>query len=298
MAKSFISRSWSSQPISTSILRLWLGFTWIFAGWNKATDAGFLNPSSSHYIGAQLTGYLGSSPIAFFLRRLIEHATLVGWFVMLSEFAIGIAILTGVALSLAALGGLGMSVGLWLSSSWSVHPYFLGSDTAYAILWLVLLVSLHQKSAKSGQRGTGRSAKLIPDITDRREVLRLLGVGIAAVGGALVGGRFKKKIALPLAGTAIVKLADFPVGSTKNFQAADGNAAILFRTKAGVFAYSAVCTHQGCIVSYSTTSQWIECPCHGAAYDPNRNAEVVRGPAPAPLAKIKVAISGSNIVQL
>ena len=298
MARSYIARSWSSHPIATSLLRLWLGFTWIFAGWNKATDNGFLTPGSTHYIGAQLTGYLGSSPISFFLRHLIEHATLVGWFVMLSEFAIGIAVLTGVALSLAAFGGFAMSIGLWLSASWSVHPYFLGSDTAYAVLWLVLLVSLHQKSGKSGQRSSLRDSRIIPNLTDRREVMRLLGVGVAAVAGAFVGGTFKKKVALPVSGTPIVKLADFPVGSTKNFQAADGNGAILFRTKAGVFAYSAVCTHQGCIVSYSTSSHLIECPCHGAAYDPNKGAAVVAGPAPAPLAKIKVAIAGSNIVQL
>jgi len=298
MARSFLTRSWAAQPLSTSILRLWLGVTWIFAGWNKATDAGFLDPGSTHYIGAQLTGYLGTSPVAFFLRHLIEHATLVGWFVMISEFAIGLAVLTGVALSLASLGGFAMSLCLWLSSSWSVHPYFLGSDTAYATLWLVLIVSLHQKSSKSGQRGSHNNARLIPDITDRREVFRLVGVAAAAIAGALAGGTFQKKIALPVAGTTIVKLADFPVGATKNFQAADGSAAILFRTKSGVFAYSAVCTHQGCIVSYSSSSHLIECPCHGAAYDPNKGAAVVAGPAPAPLAKIKVAISGSNIVQL
>ncbi len=35
---------------------------------------------------------------------MIEHATLIGWGVMISEFAIGIATLTGVALELAALG--------------------------------------------------------------------------------------------------------------------------------------------------------------------------------------------------
>lgn len=298
MARSFLSRSWSSHPISISILRLWLGFTWVFAGWNKATDSGFLKSGSTHYIGAQLTGYLSSSPISFFLRHLIEHATLVGWFVMLSEFAIGIAVLSGVALSLAAFGGFAMSLGLWLSASWSVRPYFLGSDTAYAVLWLVLLVSLHQKSSKSGQRVSTRDSRLIPNLKDRREVMRLLGVGVAATVAATAGARFKKKVALPIAGTVIAQLADFPVGAIKNFQAADGTAAILFRTKAGVFAYSAVCTHQGCIVNYSATSHLIECPCHGAAYDPNKGAAVVAGPAPAPLPKIKVAISGSKIVQL
>ncbi len=304
MARSAFSRSsknWKNQPLALSILRLWLGVTWVYAGWNKATDSGFLNAASSHYIGTQLTGYLGHSPISFLLRKMIEHATLVGWFVMLSEFAIGLAVLSGVAISLAAIGGAGMSAMLWLSSSWSVKPYFLGSDTAYLVLWIVLLVLLLQKprvGKGKGSKGGSIIQEVIPDLTNRREVVRLVGVGVAAIAAAFAGGALKPKIAVPTSGSAIAKLSDVPLGSTYSFTATDGTPAILFRTKAGVFAYSAVCTHQGCVVAYSASSHLIQCPCHGAAYDPNQGAAVVAGPAPAPLAKINVAISGANIIQI
>ena len=297
MTRSFIRCSWSSQTPAITVIRLWLGITWIYAGWNKATDSGFLNQASPHYIGAQLTGYLTHSPIAFLLRHFIEHATLIGWVVMISEFAIGIAVLAGVALSLAALGGAAMSAGLWLSTSWSVHPYFLGSDTAYIVLWVVLLLSLHQKSSRNNSRTGKAQAKLIPNLKDRREVIRIAAVGVASVAAAVLGGRTKKQIIAPLAGTPIVKLSAFAVGSTMNFQATDGSPAILFRTKAGVFAYSAVCTHQGCTVTYSSSSHLIECPCHGGQFDPSQGAAVVAGPPPTPLAKIKVSIQGSQIVQ-
>ena len=133
-----MAQSWKNQPIATSVLRLWLGITWVYGGWNKATDAGFLNKASAHYIGAQLTGYLKTSPIGFILRHMIEHAQLIGWGTMVLEFAIGFAILAGFSMQLMSLVGFGLSTVLWLSATWSVKPYFLGSDTAYMVLWAAL----------------------------------------------------------------------------------------------------------------------------------------------------------------
>ena len=51
-------------------------------------------------------------------------------------------------------------------------------------------------------------------------------------------------------------------------------------------AYSAICTHAGCQVQFNPSAQEIACPCHGAVFDPNNNAQVIAGPAPYPLQKI------------
>ena len=273
-------------------MRLWLGITWIYGGWNKATDAGFLNPASPHYIGAQLQGYLATSPIHIILQKMIEHATQLGWLVMISEFAIGIAVLAGIALELAALGGFGMSVVLWLSATWAVKPYFLGSDTVYAVMWLALFFGVRQS-----YRG-GRMAAIIPNLKDRREVMRLGAVAVAAIAASLAGSKFRAKNPTPEAGAAVATLAELPIGGTKNFQAADGSPAVVFRTAAGVFAYSRVCTHQGCIVNYDAGAHLLACPCHGAQFDPTKDGKVVAGPAPTPIAKIKVAIKGDKVVQI
>ena len=119
MAKSTgaIAQSWKNQPIASSILRLWLGITFVYAGWNKATDAGFLNQGSPHYIGAQLAGYLKTSPIHFILRHMIEHAQLIGWGTMVLEFVIGFAVLAGFSMQLISLAGFGLSAVLWLSAT-------------------------------------------------------------------------------------------------------------------------------------------------------------------------------------
>ena len=124
----------------------------------------------------------------------------------------------------------------------------------------------------------------------------MIGVGVTAVIAALAAGGFKKSIVSPKSGTKIVALSAFPVGSNMQFTAPDGGPAYLFRTNAGVFAYSAVCTHQGCVVGFNPASKNLECPCHGGKFDPANGGAVLAGPPPAPLASYKVAIQGNSIV--
>ena len=96
----------------------------------------------------------------------------------------------------------------------------------------------------------------------------------------------------------IVKLTKLPVGGTYSFTtSAQGIPAIIFRTKTGVFAYSMICTHQGCTVSYSKADKSLLCPCHGAKFDPLKGGAVIGGPAERPLSKIKVAVSGGWVVE-
>jgi thiosulfate dehydrogenase [quinone] large subunit len=274
-----------------TIVRLWLGVTWFYGGWAKATDAGYLDPASPNYFGAQISGMIGHSPISFALKHMLEHATPVAWFVMLSEFAIGIAVLAGVALQAATLGGFSMAIILWLSVSFHVHPYFLSNDLPYAILWLALFFMV-----RKSQHGRGRNdGGIIPNLRDRREVMRIVGVAVTATIAALAGGSLRPKKAA--ASKVIAKLSDVQVGQAKAFTALDGSPAMLFRTNAGVFAYSRICTHQGCTVNYDSLANELACPCHGARFDPTQGAKVVAGPAPTPLPKIKVSIQGDSIVQ-
>ncbi len=67
-------------------------------------------------------------------------------------------------------------------------------------------------------------------------------------------------------------------------------------TDEGFVAYSAVCTHLGCIVGWKRNNKdpeasIIECPCHNSMYDPALGAKVIGGPAPAPLPQIGVKVS-------
>ncbi|MEM2909524.1 MAG: Rieske 2Fe-2S domain-containing protein [Nitrososphaerota archaeon] len=54
-------------------------------------------------------------------------------------------------------------------------------------------------------------------------------------------------------------------------------------------AYSAVCTHLGCIVGYRSEEDVLFCPCHAGYFDPT-NGKVISGPPKKPLREIKLRI--------
>ena len=286
--------SWRSQSPGIRVIRLWLGLTWIYAGWNKASDPGFLNKTGATYIGRQLTAYASTSPVGFIFRRLAEHATVVGTSVMIIEFAIGFATIFWVAPTLAAFAGFAMSLGLWTAATWHVKPYFLGSDSAYAILWLAYSLTL-----------VGRRRRVDVSL-DRRGAVRVGALAAIALVATGVGRYFSTSHSLSAIGSQkgtktnshqIITLSNLAVGESHEFTSSNGTPAILFRTSNGVFAYSEICTHQGCTTSYSPADKLLICPCHGTTYDPFNNAKVLSGPAPSPLPKIKVAVEGDWVVQ-
>jgi Rieske Fe-S protein len=57
--------------------------------------------------------------------------------------------------------------------------------------------------------------------------------------------------------------------------------------------FSAVCTHQGCLVS-SVSDGTINCECHGSAFS-IADGSVVTGPATGPLAEQSIAVDGDAI---
>lgn len=90
----------------------------------------------------------------------------------------------------------------------------------------------------------------------------------------------------------LAPLADVPVGGGVVVSSA---AVVLTRDAAGhVHGFSAVCTHQGCLVS-SVQDGRIGCGCHGSEFDATTGA-VVQGPATAPLPPVAVAVEGDAVV--
>ncbi len=86
------------------------------------------------------------------------------------------------------------------------------------------------------------------------------------------------------------KEADIPVGSGKVFPDAK---AVITQPKKGEFkAFSAVCTHQGCLVE--TVTDTINCPCHGSKYSIT-DGSVVNPPAPKPLPEKTIKVSGDTL---
>ena len=97
----------------------------------------------------------------------------------------------------------------------------------------------------------------------------------------------------PAVGDDIAALTDVPVGGSID-ATINGEAALVSQPTAGqVVAFSAICTHQGCMVAAAGNE--FHCPCHGSVYDA-ATGEVITGPAINPLPEIAVAVSGDRIV--
>ncbi|HTN09270.1 ubiquinol-cytochrome c reductase iron-sulfur subunit [Agriterribacter sp.] len=75
-------------------------------------------------------------------------------------------------------------------------------------------------------------------------------------------------------------------GSVIVIRTAAGNAAASF------VALSLICTHQQCTVNYIGDNGF-KCPCHGSEY--SVSGAVTMGPAPAPLKKYTVKVSGNTL---
>ena len=120
-----------------------------------------------------------------------------------------------------------------------------------------------------------------------------LGVGVplvAACGSGTSSGSGGGSSA-GTSGGSIGKTSEVPVGSGKIFAA---DKVVVTQPTAGDFkAFSAVCTHQGCVVA-EIKGQDIDCTCHGSRFSIT-DGSVVNGPATKPLEPLKVSVQGDNI---
>lgn len=95
----------------------------------------------------------------------------------------------------------------------------------------------------------------------------------------------------PAGAGGLTAVSDVPVGGGVIFP--DDRVVVTQPTEGDFKAFTAVCTHTGCIVNEVTDT--INCPCHGSMYDLATGA-VVGGPAPAPLDEVSFSVKGAEIV--
>ncbi len=111
------------------------------------------------------------------------------------------------------------------------------------------------------------------------------GGGSASDAGAEEGGT---ACAVTPAGTNEGTVASYPLGTWKK-----KNSYIIAQDAMGFFAFSAICTHSGCLVNAPIADGSTFCACHGSKFD--GNGAVLQGPAQTPLPHYAVTVCGGAV---
>ena len=104
----------------------------------------------------------------------------------------------------------------------------------------------------------------------------------------------------------VAQLADLAPGATIDFAYPDDDSpALLIRLpepadggigpEGDIVAYSILCTHKGCPVSYKAAHKMLICPCHWSTFDPAKAGALVIGQASQGLPRIHLRIAGDKV---
>ena len=138
------------------------------------------------------------------------------------------------------------------------------------------------------------------NLPTRRRVTR--GMVVAAVAGAgasaltACGGggdtdRGGEDAAAPASGTPLVRTGEIPQGGGKVL--ADEKVVVTQPTAGEFQAFSAVCTHAGCVVR-DVSDGVITCPCHHSTFSAE-DGRPLGGPAVTPLPRVEVTVENGTV---
>jgi cytochrome b6-f complex iron-sulfur subunit len=140
----------------------------------------------------------------------------------------------------------------------------------------------------------------LPTGTDRRGFLQWT-IGGLLFGGFVVAANVVLRYLMPTpprlekADEVSIPVSQIPKGSSLMLKH-QGSPVLAVHTDQGISAFSAVCTHLGCLVKWVPAEKIFYCPCHAGKFD--ATGKVLAGPPPEPLHPVKFEIVDNNIIFL
>ena len=150
--------------IAGAVTRISIGFVFLWAFLDKLFGLGLATPSERSWLngGSPTKGFLSGveGPFAGFFKPMAGDAW-ANWLFMLGLLGIGVALVLGITMKIAAASGTAMLVMMWMASLPLENNPFMDDHLVYAIV-LVLLAAL-----RSGDTaGLGAHWRKLPVVRD------------------------------------------------------------------------------------------------------------------------------------
>ncbi|MGD1003257.1 MAG: DoxX family protein [Minisyncoccia bacterium] len=127
------------------LLRLYVGYQWVTAGWGKATGGMWIGPQA----GTTLRGFLsaaaakatGTNPAvtswyAWFIHSVaLPHVTIFSYLITFGELAVGVGLVLGAFTGIAAFFGAFMNLNYLFAGTVSVNPLLLLIELFLILAW-------------------------------------------------------------------------------------------------------------------------------------------------------------------
>jgi len=200
--RSHVTHRLDNTPAWVTVVTLFIGMGWLRAGVEKLLDGQWWN-------GSYLTDFLaendgvGLGVYHRFADLLIEpNAVAISLVVMLAQFAIGAALITGRATRLALAAGIGLNLHFIAAGAVDPSVFYILSQGA-VLLWMAEQSRSRITNARldvAGAAGLGLAAFAAPSVTtiDPAEVIHdpgmiLVTIGMLTATGAWLSVRHRKQ---------------------------------------------------------------------------------------------------------
>jgi thiosulfate dehydrogenase [quinone] large subunit len=129
------------------VVRVYLGWEWLSAGWEKLHDPAWVGPGAGQALNGFVDGALtktgGAHPdvqgwyASFLQSTILPHVAQWSYCVAVGEFLVGAALIIGFLVGISAFAGMFMNLNYMLAGTVSVNPIWFTIGIGLVLAWRV-----------------------------------------------------------------------------------------------------------------------------------------------------------------